>query len=51
MAVPNDMPVGFLAVTRFAILSASDAAARSSDPLVPAERRPLDAHRIVGTPH
>ena len=46
---PYEMPVGYIAVTRFAILSAADATARSNDPLVPPERRPLDAHRIVAT--
>jgi hypothetical protein len=44
---PYEMPVGYIAQTRFALLSAAEAAARSSDPLVPAERRPLDAHRIA----
>jgi hypothetical protein len=44
---PSEMPVGFIAVTRFALLSAAEAAARSSDPLVPAERRPMDARSIA----
>jgi hypothetical protein len=44
---PYELPVGFVAVTRFALLSAAEASARSSDPLIPAERRPLDAHRIA----
>jgi len=44
---PFEVPVGFVATTRFAILSAAEATARSSDPLIPSERRPLDARRIV----
>lgn len=44
---PYDMAVGLISVTRFALLSAAEAAARSSDPAVPAERRPLDAHRLA----
>ena len=42
-----EMPVGYIAVTRFGFLSAAEAAARASDPLVPTERQPIDAHRIV----
>ena len=41
------MPIGYIAVTRFALLSAAEAAARSTDPLIPAERRPLDARAIA----
>jgi len=44
---PYEMPVGFIAVTRFALLSAAEAEARSSDPLVPATRRPIDARSIA----
>lgn len=43
------VPVGFVTVTRFAFLSAEEARARSSDPLIPAERRPLDARSIVAS--
>jgi len=41
------VPVGFVSITRFAFLNAEEARARSSDPLIPAERRPLDARAIV----
>jgi hypothetical protein len=47
---PYEAPVGYVVVTRFAILSASEAAARSTDPLVPADRRPVDARRIAASP-
>jgi hypothetical protein len=36
--------------TSFVFLSASDASARSNDPLVPRERRPIDA-RQHAAPH
>ena len=44
---PTERVVGFITVTRFALLSAAEAAARSSDPLVPAERRPIDARAVA----
>lgn len=44
---PSEMPVGFIAVTQFALLSAAEAAARSIDPLIPPERRPMDAHSLA----
>ena len=46
---PYELAVGFIAVTRFALLSAEEAAARSRDPLIPQERRPIDAHSIAAT--
>jgi hypothetical protein len=44
-----EMPVGLISVTRFAFLSAADAQARLSDPLIPAERRPIDARATVAS--
>jgi hypothetical protein len=44
---PYEMPVGLITVTRFALLTAEEAAARSSDPLIPAERRPMEARAIA----
>jgi len=43
----TDVPVGLIAVTRFALLTAAEAAARSADPLVPVDRRPIDAHTLA----
>jgi hypothetical protein len=37
-----------LVVTRFVFLTADEAAARAADPLVPAERRPIDARAALG---
>lgn len=44
---PIDRPVSWLAINQFALLTADEAAARSSDPLVPEERRPFDAHAYL----
>lgn len=48
-----EMPVGLISVTRFAFLTAADAQARLSDPLIPAERRPIDARATAASaqPH
>jgi hypothetical protein len=45
----NQVPVGFISVTRFAFLSPEEARVRSSDPLIPAERRPIDARSVVAS--
>ncbi len=44
---PYEVPVGFLTVTRFALLSLDEARTRLADPLIPAERRPVDARSIA----
>ena len=44
-----ETPVGLISVTRFAFLSAADAQARMSDPLIPAERRPIDARSTAAS--
>jgi hypothetical protein len=44
---PYETPVGLISVTRFALLSPEEAAARLSDPLIPVERRPIDARSIA----
>ena len=40
---PQDVPVGLLALTRFTFLTPDEAHARALDPLIPPERRPIDA--------
>jgi hypothetical protein len=45
-----DQTVAWLMTTRFIFLSASDASARANDPLIPRERRPIDA-RQRAAPH
>lgn len=42
-----EMPVGFVTVTHFVLLSEAEAEPRLRDPLIPPERRPIEAHRIV----
>lgn len=44
-----EVPVGFVSVTRFAFLLPAEAQARLSDPLIPAERRPIDARAVVSS--
>lgn len=44
-----EMPVAAIATTRFTLLSAEEAATRS-DPLVPVERRPVDARAQASLP-
>jgi hypothetical protein len=41
------MTTGLLAVTRFMLLTPDEAAARATDPLIPAERRPIDARAAL----
>jgi len=45
-----EQAVSFLAITRFGLLTADEAAARAKDPLVPPERRPFDARATVAPP-
>ncbi len=47
---PADVPVGLLALTRFTFLTAEEARTRALDPLIPAERRPIDARASASAP-
>src|SRR5260221_14195406 len=41
------VPVAWLATSRFFFLSAEDARARANDPLIPPDRRPIDARMVA----
>ena len=47
---PMNVPVNLLALTRFTFLTPAEAQARATDPLIPAERRPIDAHANAAAP-
>lgn len=42
-----EVPTSTLAINQFALLSAEEAARREGDPLIPVERRPVDARRRI----
>jgi len=49
---PAEVPVGLLALTRFTFLTPEEARTRAQDPLIPAERRPIDARASASaSPH
>lgn len=47
---PAEVPVNLLALTRFTFLTPAEAQARAVDPLIPAERRPIDARSSASAP-
>ena len=42
-----EVPASTLAINQFALLSAEEAASRAGDPLIPVERRPVDARQRI----